>query len=230
MGCRNRGLLQEEMSHQSHLRYLQLMLARRWEIERNIVEQAWVLTYITPSGASLWSVMLNYQLRFLFSDQRFVPAFCQSSKPFLKYQTEYVLLVQVLFAQVTSILGQRSLSIWLWLFAHEFPHRYVLTRGGSTSGNSISGAISYSFYKDTLVSQRFQHNSPPNTSPAPESALQCHIGYQRAQPIPFSYNETPVLEPTTELGGGNFRWSRFFWEDSKWLMQQYLCFLLTIDK
>lgn len=62
--------------------------------------------------------------------------------------------------------------------------------------------------------------TPPPCVPAPESAVQCHIGYQRVQPISFSYNETPVLEPTTELGGEDFRWSRFFWENSKWLMQQ----------
>ena len=70
--------------------------------------------------------------------------------------------------------------------------------------------------------------TPPPCVPAPESALQCHIGYQRVQPISFSYNKTPVLEQTTELGG-DFRWSRFFW-NSKWLIQQNLCFLLTINK
>ena len=72
--------------------------------------------------------------------------------------------------------------------------------------------------------------TPPPCVSAPGSALQCHTGYQRTEPIPFSYNETPVLDPATKLGGRDFRWSDFFLKNSKWLMQQYLCFLLTVNK
>lgn len=76
--------------------------------------------------------------------------------------------------------------------------------------------------------------TPPPCVHAPEYTLQRHnigaIDHQIARQMPFSYNKTPASEPTTELGGGDFRWSDFFLDNSKWLMQQYLCFLLTIDK
>lgn len=76
--------------------------------------------------------------------------------------------------------------------------------------------------------------TPPPCVHAPEYTLQRHntgaIDHQLVRQMPFSYNKTPVLEPTTELGGGNFRWSDFFLENSKWLMQQYLFLSLTMNK
>lgn len=61
--------------------------------------------------------------------------------------------------------------------------------------------------------------TPPPCLHAPEYTLQRHntgaIDHQIVRQMPFSFNKTPVLEPTTELGGGNFRWSDFFLEKSK---------------
>lgn len=69
------------------------------------------------------------------------------------------------------------------------------------------------------LSSDFHLSTPPPCVPAPESFnLRCHNtgvnGYQRIQPMRFSC-KTPVPDPTTELGGRNFRWSRFFLENSK---------------
>lgn len=55
---------------------------------------------------------------------------------------------------------------------------------------------------------------PPPCVLAPESfPLRCHNtgvnDYQRIQQMRFSC-ETPVSDPTTKLGGRNFRWSDFF--------------------
>lgn len=56
------------------------------------------------------------------------------------------------------------------------------------------------------------------------------VPYRRIQPMPSSY-EALNREPTPESEDREFKgWSKFFLDNSKWLMQQYLWLLLTMNK
>ena len=133
----------------------------------------------TPGGASVKSVLLNYQLRFLFSNQRFVLAF--SNKPFLNIKRNMPCLYRFSLRELLPY-WVRGLFQCDSDYSHTSSHVDTFLPEGEARLEIPYPEPSHTASTRTLSSasnsSTIRLPTPPPCVPAPESALQCHIGYQ----------------------------------------------------